>query len=68
MKYRFRCDKCIKVFEVDIPMNEYNQEKDKQFCSECNSKLERIIEWNGPACNLGGYSEVGGVANWQSGK
>lgn len=68
MIYNFQCEKCDKVFEIDIPMDKYKEEKEKQFCPVCNSKLNRIIEWNGPACNLGGYSDVGGVAKWQSGK
>ena len=66
MTYEFRCDKCNKTIEVDIPMDKYKDFKDKQFCPDCNSKLERVIEWNGIAYQVGGYSEEAGAAKWQS--
>ena len=66
MTYQFSCEQCSKIVEIDIPMNEYNTHKDKHFCSICNSKLKRIIEWNGMAYRIGGYSEEAGAAKWQS--
>ena len=66
MTYQFSCEKCSKVIEVDIPMSEYNSYKDKQFCPACNSKLKRVIEWNGMAYRVGGYSEEAGAAKWQT--
>ena len=66
MIYQFSCKQCSKEIEVDIPMNEYSYQKDKQFCPDCNSKLERVIEWNGMAYRVGGYSEEAGAAKWQS--
>lgn len=66
MIYQFLCSKCGNEEERDIPMSEYDKEKNNQFCSKCNSQMQRVIEWEGGAYNLGGYSEVGGVAKWQS--
>ena len=48
-------------------MNEYSKVKNDQKCPDCNEKLERIIEWEGVASNIGGYSAVGGMAQWQTG-
>lgn len=53
MFYRFHCDKCKKDLQVNIPMNLYDSEKDKQLCPECNSKLNRVIEWTGIAKGTG---------------
>ena len=47
-------------------MDKYKDFKDKQFCPDCNSKLERVIGWNGLAFRVGGYSEEAGAAKWQS--
>ena len=66
MTYQFSCEQCSKTIEVEIPMSEYNSQKDKQFCPDCNSKLKRVIEWNGMAYRVGGYSEEAGAAKWQS--
>lgn len=46
--YTFRCTKCKKKEERNIPMNLYNKEKNNQICS-CGSKMERVIEWTGIA-------------------
>ena len=48
MFYKFRCQKCNKLHQVDIKMADYDKEKDKQNCS-CGGKLERVIEWEGIA-------------------
>ena len=66
MIYSFSCDKCGNIEERDIPMSKYDKEKNNQLCSKCSYLMQRIIEWEGGAYNLGGYSEVGGVAKWQS--
>lgn len=67
MNYTFRCNRCLRLQTRAIPVDRYDEEKDKQICSYCtvNTKMERVIEWNGPANNLGGYSDVGGRAQWQ---
>ena len=64
MLYKFKC-KCGNTEERDIPIKDYTEQKDKQFCSKCESKMERIIEWEGPATINGGYESVGGRAKWQ---
>lgn len=66
MKYLFSCTKCNKKENRDIPMNLYDKEKNNQICS-CGSKMQRVIEWTGVASDIGGYSEVGGMAKWQTG-
>ena len=67
MYYCFRCDYCGQTRSIDIPMAKYDIEKNNQRCTKCNTKMERVIEWNGPATNVGGYSDVAGNASWQSG-
>ena len=52
MDYKFYCIKCEKDVIVDIPMNKYNEEKDKQKC-ECGTPLRRVYEWNGIATGSG---------------
>lgn len=68
MLYLFSCTntKCRKKENRDIPMNLYDKEKNNQICS-CGSKMQRVIEWTGVASDIGGYSEVGGMAKWQTG-
>lgn len=45
--YKFKCTKCEKEEERDIPMSHYDEQKDKQLCSECVSKMTRVIEFSG---------------------
>lgn len=66
MNYDFKCDNCNKTFEIDIPMDKYDMEKGSQICPVCNNILTRILRWEGLATNLGGYSEIWGVAKWQT--
>ena len=53
MFYKFRCQKCNKLHQVDIPMADYDKEKDNQVCPDCNEKMERVIEWQGIATGNG---------------
>lgn len=53
MFYNFKCQKCNKLHPVDIPMADYDKEKDNQVCPACNGKLERVIEWEGIATGKG---------------
>ena len=53
MFYKFRCQKCNKLHQVDIPMDAYDKEKNNQVCPACNGKLERVIEWEGIATGNG---------------
>ena len=48
MFYKFKCENCGKVQEVEIAIKDYDKEKDKQNCS-CGGKLKRVIEWEGIA-------------------
>lgn len=66
MEYKFYCVKCKKDFLIDIPVKDYDKEKSNQTCKRCSTPLRRVIEWNGPAENLGGYSDIGGKAKWQN--
>lgn len=59
MKYCFRCPTCNKTFDIDLPMAEYDNLKDKQLCPVCLALdsnqvlLKRVIEWNGTASGNG---------------
>ena len=53
MIYRFFCNRCEKNFDVAISINDYAKEKDRQKCPECETKLERVIEWTGIATGSG---------------
>lgn len=65
MIYDFDCIICKKEIEVEIPISNYDKEKDKQKCPVCNSILKRKLEWKGPATINGGYEAIGGRAKWQ---
>jgi putative FmdB family regulatory protein len=42
MRYRFKCEKCDEVKEIDMSISEYEEFESK--CKECGSKLMRIYE------------------------
>lgn len=65
MIYTFYCKTCDMEHELDIPIEKYTDLKDRQKCSFCRRKLERVIEWSGPATINGGYEAVAGRAKWQ---
>ena len=65
MIYTFYCKNCNMEHELDIPIEKYTDLKDKQKCPSCSRKLERVIEWSGPATINGGYEAVAGRAKWQ---
>ena len=48
MNYLFKCVSCKKKREIDIPMSEYDKQKNNQVC-ECGGKMQRVIEWQGIA-------------------
>ena len=56
MNYLFFCKKCSRKEYRDIPMKEYDKEKNNQICS-CGGKMERVIEWSGIAesSNMNGW-------------
>lgn len=59
MIYRFKCPTCNRTFDIDIPMSEYDNQKDKQICPVCYAVdsnqvlLKRVIEWSGIATGNG---------------
>jgi predicted nucleic acid-binding Zn ribbon protein len=53
MYYRFQCTKCKCEEEKSIPVADYDTEKEKQICSNCGAKMQRVIEWNGIATGSG---------------
>lgn len=65
MNYTFVCPLCKRVYQKDIKMSEYDTAKNKQFCSDDNTKLERVIEFSGSVGVTGGYDAVAGKAAWQ---
>lgn len=52
--YKYICDKCHAYIEREIKMADYDKVKDQQRCSNCGSKLRRIIEFDG-LINSPGY-------------
>lgn len=52
MTYIFKCTKCDKKDERDIPISDYHKEKHNQVC-KCGGKMERVIEWEGYAQGFG---------------
>lgn len=49
MFYKFKCRKCQKEKEINIPMDDYDKEKGNQFCDECGCRMDRVIQWTGIA-------------------
>lgn len=49
MFYDFKCPKCEKVEEKSIRISDYDEEKNKQVCSECGTIMERV------------FSDIGGT-------
>ena len=58
MKYRFKCPSCGRMYDIDIPMKDYEEQKNKQICPVCcavdsnHVALQRVIQWEG--CASGG--------------
>ena len=52
MNYLFKCPACNGTVEIDISINEYSEQKDKQICT-CGNKLVRVLEWTGIATGSG---------------
>lgn len=51
MIYLFKCTNknCKCEEEKNIPVSDYDTEKEKQVCSNCGAKMQRVIEWGGIA-------------------
>ena len=53
MKYNFVCKNCGAEEEKEIDIKDYDTEKEKQTCSNCGAKMQRVIEWHGIATGSG---------------
>lgn len=55
MYYRFICTNknCGCEEEKNILVKDYDTEKEKQTCSNCGAKMQRVIEWHGIATGSG---------------
>lgn len=51
MKYRFFCTNknCGAEEEKEIAIKDYDEQKEKQVCSSCGGKMQRLLEWKGIA-------------------
>lgn len=58
--YKFRCPKCGREYDIDIPMDQYDYYKDKETCPHDSAKLERVIEFSGLAKSPGYGIDNGG--------
>lgn len=65
MFYKFKCEKCNTTVERQIPIDDYDKEKNNQKCNNCGNTLVRVIEFEGAFGNTGGYDSVAGRAGWQ---
>ena len=64
MKYNFFCKSCGAEEEKEIPIKDYDKEKENQKCT-CGGKMKRVIEWSGIATssnNNGWCGKSGGNA------
>ena len=59
MLYKFSCPSCDYTAEIDIPMSEYVEQKNRQICPVCYAVdsnqviMQRVIEWTGIASGSG---------------
>lgn len=55
MLYRFICvnKSCGAEEEKEIAIKDYDEEKEKQVCSACGGKMQRLLEWSGIATGSG---------------
>lgn len=63
MTYDFKCEVCEKEVELNIPMDEYSEVKDKQTC-DCGGKLTRIQGWQGGVTLCSGMYGIDGKKGW----
>lgn len=59
MLYKFACPSCNYNTEIDIPMSDYDKQKNSQICPVCFAVdsnqviMQRVLEWNGIATGSG---------------
>lgn len=66
MIYLFKCPDCGSQRNIEIPISDYDEMKNRQQCSNCGSILKRVIEFEGSIGGTGGYDAIVGRADWQS--
>ena len=49
MFYKFFCKSCGVEEEKEIAIKDYDEQKEKQICSSCGGKMQRLLEWKGIA-------------------
>lgn len=64
MLYDFKCSLCGAEAEIDIPMKEYDEKKDKQVCALCSGKMERVMGWKGGVTLCAGMYGIDGKKGW----
>lgn len=47
MTYQFKCEKCNNIEDKTIAIDDYDKEKNNQICSKCNSRMERVLGFDG---------------------
>jgi len=45
MKYDFKCQNCDIIFEKEMSIKEYEENKDKITCPKCGSKTKRLYTY-----------------------
>lgn len=66
--YNFKCTKCDNIDEKEILMNDIKVEQEKQTCSKCGAKSERLWEtWAGTTLCSGMYG-IDGNKGWTTSK
>lgn len=50
--YEFKCNKCDKIVDREIPVEKYEAEKYLQKC-ECGALMARVLAWHGIATGSG---------------
>lgn len=65
MKYKFKCPKCNKEYEIECSMSEYDNIKKEVFCDKCDILLIREFEPFSVEMNVGYNAENHIRSKWQ---
>jgi len=65
MTYLFECEECDEKKEVDIPMSEYDNQKNNQIC-DCGGKLHRVIQFDGAVGLCSGMYGTNSNGSWNN--
>lgn len=67
MIYIFQCPLCKRAYQKDIKMSDYDTDKDKQFCDDDKTKLERMFEpFSGSIQLSNGMYGIDGNGGWNA--